>query len=379
MPIPMSRTSFASIVLLGSISLGASLAKGQAPALPDRSADVSTPIASTRSGDTLTARTPISPNVVKASARLEGTPSPGLRVTLDGTGSSGGRMWYRWLQTQGPKVAIEDATSPEARFTVPTEASTLGFVLVVGNSTGVDARALSFEVEDPERDAADLALKADAGDDQAAKVGRKVVLNGVRSEPRGKIRYRWVQAGGPKVSLRTSDGPTASFVPASPGSYQFALLVATMSGAISEASTVTVTVGGSARAAVDGPSMAIDELARVSLSSIEGGARYADDLSKAFDTVADGMNTFRAFSDAINETTRRLDAVVPRDKERRAVWIEQLFSPLMAKLVAGLKDDGLDLTQPGAPAKTMTREQRTRLAEQFRYAAAGLRASKAMR
>ena len=203
-----------------------------------------------------------------------------------------------------------------------------------------------------------------------------MVLNGVRSEPRGKIRYRWVQAGGPKVSLKATDGPTATFVPAASGTYQFALVVATSSGVISEASTVSVTVGGKVRVAADGPSMAIDELARVSLSSIEGGSRYADDLSKAFDAVADGIGSFRTFADAIAETTRRLDAVVPRDKEQRAVWIDQLFAPLMARLVSGMKDDNLDLAQPAAQAKPLTRDQKARLAEQFRYAAAGLRASK---
>ena len=51
----------------------------------------------------------------------------------------------------------------------------------------------------------------------------------------------------------------------------------------------------------------------------------------------------------------------------------------MAKVVAAMKDDGLDLTQPGAQARPLTRDQKTRLAEQFRYAAAGLRASKSMR
>jgi hypothetical protein len=375
----LSDRGLASIVLLGSSLLGASFARAQSPALPDRPADVPTPIASTRSGETITARTLVSPNVVKASVRLDGTPSPGLRVTLDGSGSSGGRMWYRWLQTQGPKVAIDDPTNPEGRFTVPADASMLGFVLVVGNASGIDAKALTIEVEDPERDAAELALKADAGDDQSAKVGRKVVLNGVRSEPRGKIRYRWVQAGGPKVSLKSGDGPTASFVPVAAGSYQFALVVATTGGVMSEPSTVTISVGGTIRASLDGPSMAIDELARVSLSSIEGGSRYADDLSKAFDTVADGINSIRTFAEAMAETTRRLDVVVPREKERRAVWIEQLFAPLMTKLVAGLKDDGLDLAQPGAQAKALTPGQKARLAEQFRYAAAGLRASKTMR
>jgi hypothetical protein len=388
MPMSWSRSSSAvigdfrrisSAVLLGAIALSPSLALAQAPTQGERSSDEPTPIASNRSGETVTGGSAAPAGVVKAAAKLDGTPSPGLRVTLDGSASSGGRMWFRWLQTQGPKVAIEGATSPEARFTVPAEASMLGFVLVVGNASGVDAKALTVEVEDPERDAVDQSLKSDAGDDQSAKVGRKVVLNGIRSEPRGKIHYRWVQAGGPKVALKSVDGPTASFVPASAGTYQFALVVATNGGLMSEASTITVTVGGTARASADEPSMAMDELARISLSSIEGGPRLADDLSKAFDTVADGINSFRSFAEAIAETTRRLDAVVPRDKERRAVWVERLFSPLMSRIVAGMKADGLDLAQPGAQAKPMTRDQKARLAEQFRFAAAGLRASRTIR
>jgi hypothetical protein len=374
-----SLLAITSVVLLGAIGLAPTTVLAQAPARSERSSEEPTPIASNRASETTGGNLASSAGVVRAVAKFEGTASLGLRVTLDGSGSSGGRMWYRWLQTQGPKVTIEDSTSPEARFTVPADASMLGFVLVVGNASGVDAKAVTIEVEDPERDGVDQSLKADAGDDQSARVGRKVVLNGIRSEPRGKIRYRWVQAGGPKVALKTADGPTASFVPATTGTYQFALVVATNDGVMSEAATVSVTVGGTARASDDAPSMAIDELARVSLSSIEGGPRYADDLSKAFDTVADGINTFRSFSEAITETTRRLDAVVPRDKERRAVWIEHLFSPLMARFVAGMKADGLDLAQPGAQTKVLTRDQKARLAEQFRYAAAGLRASKTMR
>ena len=77
--------------------------------------------------------------------------------------------------------------------------------------------------------------------------------------------------------------------------------------------------------------------------------------------------------------TRRLDAIVPRDKERRAVWVDQLFNPLMTQVIAGLKGEGLDLTQPEAPAKPMTRTQKARLAEQLRYTAAGLRASRTLR
>ncbi len=383
----MSRSLSVIARLVPTFLLGTSplLAQGptpiaaEAPARPERSPDEPTPIASTRSSGTIGTRLVPSSNPLRASARIEGTPSPGLQMTLDGSSSAGGRMWYRWLQTQGPLVKIDDPTKAEAHFTVPADASLLGFVLVVGNASGVNARSFLIEVEDPEREADALALKADAGDDQSAKVGRKVVLNGVRSEPKGKLRFRWIQAGGPKVALLATDGPTASFVPETPGTYKFALVVATSGGALSEASTVTVKVGGAARGSEDAQAMAIDELARVSLASIEGGTRYSDDLSRVFDVVADRIDTYKNFSEATAEMTRRLDAVVPREKDRRAVWIEQLFTPLMARFVAGMKAEGLDLTQPESQGKPLTKIQRARLAEQFRYTAAGLRATRTLR
>ena len=258
---------------------------------------------------------------------------------------------------------------------MPADATSLGFVLVIGNASGVDAKAITVEVDDLDGQG----FKADAGDDQSARVGRRVVLNGVRSEPRGNLRYRWVQSAGPKAILKASDGPTATFVPSLPGTYQFTLIVATPRGELSEPSVVTVTVGASVRASTDAPPMAIDELARVSVASIEGGSKYAEDISKTFDTVADGIDSFKTFAEAINEMTRRLDSVVPRDKDRRAVWIDQLFSPVMAKVVVGMKTEGIDLTQPEAQAKPLTKPQKARLAEQFRYTAAGLRASKILR
>ena len=370
-------SALATLLLVGAFSTEA---PAQSSARPARGSDEPTPIASNRSGETTTARIPASTLApILASPRLEGIPSPGLRVTLDATSSSGGRMWYRWLQTQGPKVTIEGPTSAEAAFTVPPDATTLGFVLVVGNASGVDAKALTVEVDDPEREADEQSLKADAGDEQAARVGRRVVLNATRSEPKGKVRYRWVQAGGPKATLKANDSAMASFVPGSPGTYQFALVVSTPSGVMSDPSVVSINVGGNGRASADASTMAIDELARASLVTIEGGAGYADSLAKAFDASADAVDSVRTFAEIISETTRRLDSVVPREPERRAIWIEQLFAPLMAKVAAVMKGDGLDLTKEGAQTKPLSRSQRAKLAEQLRYAAAGLRASKTLR
>jgi hypothetical protein len=372
----ISLYRLASILFLGSIVIGPRGVEGQTTRpKADRSADQPTPIASARPTDSSATGAIPSPSLIQASIKIEGTPSPGLQMTLDGSSSTGGRVWYRWLQTQGPTVEIQGANRATARFTVPSDSTSLGFVLVIGNASGVDARAVTVEIEDPES----LGFKADAGDDQAARVGRRVVLNGIRSEPKGKLRYRWVQAGGPKIVLKAGEGPTASFVPSVPGTYQFALIVATPGGELSDPSMVTITVGGNPKVAADAPPMAIDELARISLASIEGGNLYAEDLSRTFDTIADGIDTFKTFNDTMNDLTRRLDAIVPRDKDRRAVWIEQLFSPLMAKVVVGMKTEGIDLSRPEVQLKPLSKSQKARLAEQFRYTAAGLRASRSLR
>ena len=137
-PLPMSRVAIISLILA-------------APAIGQESPeDRPTPIASTRTGSIATGRS----RPRTWSGRRPGWPGRPRRArgsTLDGSSSSGGRVWYRWLQTQGPRVVIDDPTRPEARFTVPADASTLGFVLVVGNANGVDARSVRVDVDDPDR------------------------------------------------------------------------------------------------------------------------------------------------------------------------------------------------------------------------------------
>ncbi len=383
---PTTRASLAPSLMLGLGLLVAApaLAPGQASS---RTATVPAPrpaaeVASTSRGGRPSPGGILPPASLRASVRVEGIPSPGLRVKLDGSGSSGSSLWYRWLQTEGPKVALEGPNGPEAEFTVPMEADKLAFVLVVGDATGVDVRSVTVDIDDPERESNSLALKADAGDDQAAKVGRRVVLNGVRSEPNGRIKFRWIQTAGPKVALKASDAVTCSFTPLVPGPYQFALVVASTGGMLSEADQVTINVTGSARSAgepIDTTGMAIDELAKVSLATIDGGPRYSDELARAFDGVADRIGAYKSYSDAIAEMTRRLDAVVPRDKERRAVWVERLFTPIMAKIVVGMRLEGLDITQPEGQTKELSRSERAKLAEQFRYTAAGFRSSRVVR
>ena len=358
-------------------TLVASSAFGQSP-----DSSVPTPIASTRPDrdTTVAPTTPINAaRAVAASIKVDGVVSPGLRVTLDASGSSGGRVWYRWLQTQGTTVEIENNSKAQASFVVPPESSPLGFVLVVGNATGVDAQTVTLPVEDAESLGHAKTLRADAGDEQVTRVGKKVVLNGIRSEPRGKIHFRWIQTSGPKVQLKGAETSSPQFVPGVAGIYQFVLVVSGADGELAEPSPVTVNVNTASGASVETPGIATDELARVSIASIEGGSKYAEDISKAFDSIADRIDSFKTFSDAISEMTKRLDAIVPRDKERRATWIDRFFSPIMAQLLAGLKTEGLDLNKADSRTQPMSRNQKAKLAEELRYTAAGLRASSVLR
>ena len=371
-----SRLPSAGLAWLGSV---ASLCVAQTPSAPAPRAEEVAAKAGSINGriniDTLA--TTLGP---KAIPRFDGVAAAGLKVTLDGSASSGGRVWYRWIQTQGPRVTIRNADQPQANLTVPDDATTLGFVLVVGNAAGVDAKSLIVPIEDTEHPDEDLPLKAVAGPDQTVVIGRRVSLDGVASEPKGRIRYRWVQSGGPKALIDSTPGATCSFVPESVGDYQFALLVIGADDLISEASTVTIHAKSAAfYEAGDGattgrPTMAIDELARTSLASVPGGLKYADDLSRVLDAVADRIDSYKTYLDAATEMTKRLDSVVPRAPEKRTEWMEHFFRPWNARMIEGMRANGIDLAKPDGQTKILTRAQRARLAEQFRLTAAGLRA-----
>ncbi len=370
------RTFVASTTLAG-LSLVVAPAFGQTPnTITQRSEEIAANSRAAAAGrssvDSLLTST--SPRAV---AKVSGIASPGLKLTLDGSGSSGGRVWYRWIQTQGSRVKIQGFDQAVATFVVPDDATNLGFVLVVGSTGGVDARSLIVEVEETDQDDSDVTLKADAGGDQSAVVGRRVVLDGIKSEPKGRVRYRWVQSGGPKATITTTAGSSCSFTPETPGTYQFALLVLGANDLVSEASVVTVAVkhpslGPEARA-TDRPAMAIDEMARTSLMSIPGSSRYVGKLAGEFDLMAARADSFKNYFEMISELTHRLDMVVPREVGRRAEWMDQFFKPWMGKIALEMRPTGVDFDQPVGQVKVLSKAQRARLVEQLRFTAAGLR------
>ncbi len=228
----------------------------------------------------------------------------------------------RWHQIRGAAVRLDHPTEVNASFTVPETDDPLGFLLVVANDRGIDSAEISVPCSRADGPAAPGGSRADAGDDRLGLVGREITLNGMRSEPRGHLAYRWVQTGGPIVRLKIEEGYVYSFVPTVPGSYRFALVVAA-SGEISEPDEVSVTVGTGARGgAVRGDAAAADplptqELARAGLKGLKLGADVAEPLARVFEDTADRMDLYENYADAFAEMSRRLEPILPEDPSQR--------------------------------------------------------------
>ena len=322
---------------------------------------------------------PASPEAV---ARFEGVASPGLRITLRGDRSKGRDLHFRWIQTRGTPANLDQPEGQDASFIVPEGEGPLGFLLIAGNANGVASNSITIPVESDGATHRDPALKADAGDDLVGFVGRQVTLNGIRSEPRGRIGHRWVQAGGPQVALKLESGCYYTFVPPAAGAYQFALVVAS-GDRISEPDYVSVMVGAPAPEAPtqstsvkqSGPapaSLPTDEMTRLAVLSIDGGPALAPGLAKVFEDIAGRIDLYGSYEEAYSEMSRRLDGLIPERADLRAGWIEKLFNPLTLRMIERLRVEGLDLSRPAAQAAPLSPGQRKLLADHFRSMAEGL-------
>lgn len=327
-----------------------------------------------------------SPRPPRADARVEGGPQQGATVLLRGEHSDGEGLRFRWLQTLGRKIRLSNSDGATASFVMPDDSEVLGFLLIVTSPSGSDTAEVRVGGPVPAAAApSNTRLRADAGDDQIALVGRQVTLNGGRSEPTGEIGCRWVQTGGPTTHLKLEDGAIFAFTPTVPGVYRFALLVAAGSE-ISTPDEVIVTVGGGTRiggpAGVVSPGDAIvpdptptHEVARSALASLRGGPEAAEPLASLFEAAADRMDLYSSYADAFSEMSRRLEEILPADAAHHAIWIERLFNPLSAQTVEVMRIEGLDLRLPDARAASMSTAQKAALAEHFRLIAEGFRSS----
>jgi hypothetical protein len=273
-------------------------------------------------------------------------------------------------------VVLDDPTSATPRFIVPAQAGLLEFVLVAADGN----RATTFRLTVPvEGHHAGVDLQADAGDDQVAVVGRRVTLNGLRSEPQGKIGYRWIQVAGPEVALPVQDGATYSFVPTTPGLHRFALVVA-HDGAISQPDPVEVMVGTvmapappTPVAPPPAPAPTLGQFAGSTLASLDGGREAAPELAAAFEEAAARVDLYDSYTELYSELSRRLEPILPADPARRRAWDQSLFGPLTAQVVQVMGQAGVDLRTPEGLHAPLPDVLRRALAAQFREMAAGFR------
>jgi concanavalin A-like lectin/glucanase superfamily protein/K319-like protein/Big-like domain-containing protein len=137
------------------------------------------------------------------------------RVELDGSQSTdedGQIVSYKWEQTGGPEINLEQFNEQTASFDVPDSAavSKLTFKLTVVDDKGAsNSDDVSVEVKTVENQPP----KADAGEDKNAEVNTEVKLDGGKSSDEdGEIAsYKWEQSDGPQVDLKNADQQTASF------------------------------------------------------------------------------------------------------------------------------------------------------------------------
>ena len=155
------------------------------------------------------------------------SPVPGARVVLNVEDLVAAGVRYRWVQSEGPPVAIEDATRRSIEVTIPGGALRLGFLLVATGRDRVRIVRVTIPIQSPSptfqrMPAAGKARRSchgsrptftDAGDDQLGVVGHRVTLNGTGSRPPQDLACRWVQLGGPPIVAAQQERAYYSFVP----------------------------------------------------------------------------------------------------------------------------------------------------------------------
>ena len=187
------------------------------------------------------------PPVANAGADITATPS--TLTTLTGAASSdadGDPITYQWLQTSGPAVTLNGATTVSPNFTAPAainQIRTLIFRLIVSDgsaSSGADTVAVTIPA------GPNTLPVANAGPDANIVSGAPRTLAGTATDlDNDPLTYAWTQTAGPVVTITNANTANASFgAPVRTGVAQLLTfsLVANDGFGNSAADTVTLTV-----------------------------------------------------------------------------------------------------------------------------------------
>lgn len=241
-------------------------------------------------------------------------------------------------------------------------------------------------------------LKANAGDDVLAFVGRKATLNGGQSLPSGRVGVRWIQVAGPAVQEAFEQGPNLVVIPPAAGVYQFLLVVAE-GGRISEPDSVTLTavehpeapvlqqvkasqpprlqpVDGAVEAPVAKPGTSRDlmvQLAGKTLQDVPHSAGMGGALGELFSDISGRMDLYSNYAEAQQEISRRITALLEAESADTTAWNRKVFEPLTAALGLWLRPAGLELTDPAQWAAPLGPVARQSLADGLAAFAEGFR------
>ena len=143
---------------------------------------------------------------------------PGAVVNLDGTGSkapSNAQLYYLWLQTEGPRVALGNSNTGTPSFVAPVVTATTRLTFRL-NATTVpifsSAQATAAETDSVSiyvLPYAPLSLSITSSSTVAANAS--VVLSVQATPNDGPLFYSWTQVSGPTVVLGGANTSRASF------------------------------------------------------------------------------------------------------------------------------------------------------------------------
>jgi len=217
-------------------------------------------------------------------------------------------------------------------------------------------------------------LKASAGDDVLAYVGRRATLNGGLSQPEGRVGSRWIQISGPPVLDAVAQGTNLIVVVPAAGTYQFLLVVAE-AGIISEPDSVTLVAVDhpedvarqqAKQASPPAPTESVAprdlivRLTRKVLGEVPHSSGIANSLSELFADIAQKMNLYTNYEEAHQEMSRRITDLIDAESVDMQVWNSRVFEPLTQALSTWVRPAGLDLTdkaqwvQPFSPIARST-------------------------
>ena len=261
-------------------------------------------------------------------------PSPAARVLLRVQELATAGVRYRWIQSEGPPVAIEDAARSSIEVTIPAGAPRIGFHLVATGRDRVRIIRVTVPIEDP----ASAGAPDAAGEQKAAiepsAVGVSVIRADAGDDQLGVIGHRVTPSA--RTTLTTTPARATAPAPAS--------LPAT------------------------------EQVLGMALPRLAAGPAVASQVADVFEAIAGRADLYTSFAELQDELRRRLDVVIPADPLQRQAWVSSVFQPLTVSTTSQLAAAGLDLHSPQTLSRPFTPEQRQGVRSHFLMLARGFRA-----